>query len=266
MPTAFHLTDRIALITGGGSGLGRAIAQAFLKAGAARVYIVSRKADVLERAAAELDQDGRCIALPADLSSVDGCRDLAKRFREREERLDILVHNSGVSWLASFDDYPEKGWDRTFQVNLKAPFFLTQALKPYLVNGASKDAHASVIAIGSIAGEMDKATDSFAYGLSKGALHHVIRMLAIELGPDNITVNAIAPGRFETNMTEGIVEDQERYEREASFIPLRRWGVPAQLGGTAVYLASAAGSYVTGATIVVDGGLSLEHPISLGRE
>lgn len=254
------------MVTGGGSGLGRAITEALLEAGADKVYIVSRKLPVLEQVAIEISPEGRCIPVAADLSSVAGCQDLADTFRTREDRLDILVNNSGVGWVAPFKGYPENGWDKAFQLNLKAPFFLVQALVDQLAAGAALDRPSTIINIGSIAGEIAKAGGSFAYSLSKGALHHATRMLALELGPRNISVNAIAPGRFTTNMTTYIVSDEKRLAHETAMIPLSRWGKPEELGGVAVLLASPAGAYITGATIVVDGGLALQHPLVLGME
>ena len=262
----FSLDGKVALVTGGGSGLGYAVSAGLLAAGAARVYIASRKAPVLEKAARELDPDGRCIAISADLSTVEGCRSLAEALQKLEPKLHILVNNSGIAWGAPFGEFPEKGWDKVFQLNLRAPFFLTQALADTLAASGSEMDPARVINIGSIAGEMANGTDTFPYGLSKGALHHSTRMLASELGPRNITVNVIAPGRFATRMTKNVVEDESRYQRETAMIPLRRWGVDRDIGGLAVFLASPASAYVTGATIAIDGGLSIYHPLTLGAE
>ncbi|MDO7836440.1 SDR family oxidoreductase [Sphingobium sp. HBC34] len=266
MSVSFDLSGRIAMVTGGGTGLGRGIAQALIDAGAAKVYIVSRKLQVLEQAAAEMSPEGNCVAIAADLSTVAGCQQLAAEFRKREKRLDILVNNSGLGWVGSFEEYSEKGWDKSFQINLKAPFFLVQALLGSLTARTGRDQPASIINVGSIAGEMAKGGGAFAYGLAKGAVHHATRMLALELGPRNITVNAIAPGRFTTSMTTQIAQDTERLERESKMIPLGRWGRVEELGGVAVLLASTAGSYINGAVIVVDGGLMLQHPLALGLE
>ena len=262
----FDLAGRIALVTGGGSGIGRGITAALLAAGAARVYIASRRADLLERAAAELDDTGRCVPITADLSQVAGVRALAEEMRARESQLQILINKSGMAWAAPFDEYPERGWDKTFQLNLKTPFFLVQALADLLAAGGSTEAPSAVINIGSIAGSIDKGGGAFAYGLSKGALHHATRMLALELGPRHVTVNTIAPGRFETGMTTQIVSEPSRYARETAMIPLGRWGDPMELGPAAVFLSSRAAAYITGSTLVVDGGLSLQHPLDLGLE
>jgi len=245
----FGLDGKVALVTGGGRGIGRMIAEAFVAAGAARVYVASREP-------AEATETG-CIPLIADLASEAGCRALAEQLAAREARLDLLVNNSGASWLAPFDAYPETEWDRLFQLNLKAPFFLTRLLLPLLEAAGSAEDPARIINIGSIAGEIAESQSCYAYGLSKGALHQLGRMLAKELAPRHIAVNAIAPGRFGTRMTKGISDDPARLARDAAAIPLGRWGRDDDAAGIALLLASRAGAYVTGATIPVDGGTSL---------
>ncbi|MDF8335670.1 SDR family oxidoreductase [Novosphingobium cyanobacteriorum] len=262
----FALEGKVALVTGGGTGLGRAIAEGFLAAGCSRVYIASRKAEAIAAAAHKIDSNGRCVAVAVDLSNLAGVSALADAIAEREARLDILVNNAGLAWGAPFDHYPERGWDKVFGLNLKAPFFLIQALLGLLRAGGSPEDPARVINIGSIAGEMAKGTTTYSYGLSKSALHHMTRMLALDLGSSNITVNTIAPGRFASPLTASIVDDPERHAREAAMVPLGRWGTTAELGSIAIFLASPAAAYVTGATLVADGGLSLQHPINLGME
>ena len=259
----FGLDGKIALVTGGGGGLGQAITAGLLEAGAARVYIASRKGAALKGTAESLSPDGRCIAIEADLSSVDACRTLASRIDEREKALDILVNNSGAAWSAPFASYPESGWDKLFQLNLKAPFFLVQALTPLLAAAASEDDPARVINIGSVAGEIANGKGTFAYGLTKGALHHATRMLALELAAKKITVNAIAPGRFATKMTRYVTDDAPRYQAETDMIPLHRWGQQDDIAGTTVFLASRASAYITGATVPVDGGIQFVHPFDM---
>jgi NAD(P)-dependent dehydrogenase (short-subunit alcohol dehydrogenase family) len=256
----FGLDGKVALVTGGASGIGRDIATGLLGAGAARVYVASRKLAGPE-AADDLAADGRCIPLAADLSSVAGCRALAAAVSEREPKLDILVNNAGAAWGAPFESFPEAGWDKIFDLNLKAPFFLTQALVERLAAAGAPDDPARVINVGSIAGEIANGTGTFPYGLSKGALHHATRMLALELAPRRITVNAIAPGRIATKMTAYVTRDQERYDREVAMIPAGRWGQADDMAGAAIYLASRAGAYVTGVTAIVDGGTRLVHPL-----
>jgi len=245
----FGLDGKVALVTGGARGIGRMIADGFVAAGAARVYVASRNPD----GAGEIG----CIPLAADLASDDGCRALAADLAAREARLDILINNSGTSWLAPLETYPEAEWDRLFQLNLKAPFFLTRALLPLLEAAGRPDAPARVINIGSIAGAIAESQSCYAYGLSKGALHQLGRMLARELAPRHISVNTIAPGRFATKMTKGITDDAARYERDAAAVPLGRWGVPDDMAGIALLLASRAGAYLTGTTIPLDGGTTL---------
>lgn len=246
----FGLDGKVALVTGGGRGIGRMIAEAFVAAGAARVYVASRNPD-------EAGEIG-CIPLAADLTSEAGCLTLAADLAAREPRLDILVNNSGASWLAPLEAYPEAEWDRLFQLNLKAPFFLTRALLPLLEAAGCPDDPARIINIGSIAGSIAESQSCYAYGLSKGALHQLGRMLARELAPRHIAVNTIAPGRFATRMTKGITDDSARYERDAAAVPLGRWGSADDMAGIALLLASHAGAYLTGATIKLDGGTTLQ--------
>ena len=250
----FGLDGKVALVTGGGRGIGRAIAQAFADAGARRVYIASRDEAALELAAAEIAADGRCVAIAADLASEAGCQALAEALTEREAALDILVNNSGATWWAPLETYPEAEWDRLFALNLKAPFLLSRAMLPALRRAADRPAR--IINIGSIAGELAESMSCYAYGLSKGGLHHLTRMLAKEAGPE-IAVNAIAPGRFLTRMTKAFADDPERYQAEAEAIPLGRWGGDDDAAGVALMLAARAGAYLSGAVIPVDGGASL---------
>ena len=259
----FGLEGKVALVTGGGTGLGRAIATGLLGAGAAKVYIASRKLGALEAAAKEMDPDGRCIALSADLSNVDGCKNLAAAFLEREPKLDILVNNSGGGWSAPFDTFPEAGWDKVMNLNLKGPFFLTQALVGALAAAGSDGDPARVINIGSVAGEIPNGSGTYPYGLSKSALHHMTQMLALDLAPRRINVNAIAPGRFTTKLTSYVSDDPEWYAKEIAMIPLNRYGSDPDIQGLAILLSSKTGAYITGATMTVDGGTKLIHPFDM---
>jgi NAD(P)-dependent dehydrogenase (short-subunit alcohol dehydrogenase family) len=259
----FGLDGKVALVTGGAGGLGRAITEGLLEAGAARVYIASRKLAQLKDVAEELSKDGRCVPIAADLSNIAGCKGLAEEIGRREKALHILVNNSGTPWSAPFASFPESGWDKVFALNLKAPFFLTQALAPLLAAAGSQKAPARVINIGSVAGNISNGAGTYPYGLSKGALHHATRMLALELAPQNILVNAIAPGRFATRMTKYVTDDQPRYDAEVALIPTHRWGADDDIAGTAVFLASHASAYITGATVPVDGGTQLVHPFDM---
>ena len=250
----FSLRNRTALITGGSRGIGKIIAAAFLEAGA-RVYISSRKADQCDATAAELaGRTGDCISLPQDVSTTEGCRNLAAAFLQREPTLDILVNNAGASWLAAFDEFPERGWDKVLNLNLKSPFFLTQALAQALEAAATTDKPAKVINIASMDGIILNPTEAYSYTASKAALIHLTRRLAARLIERNIVVTAIAPGPFASDMN---VEARDRAESVAAATPARRIGKDEDIAGAALYLASRLASYVTGHTLIVDGGLRL---------
>jgi NAD(P)-dependent dehydrogenase (short-subunit alcohol dehydrogenase family) len=253
----FSVEGKVCLVTGGSRGLGSFMAQAFLEAGAAKVYITARNADACIEAAKELSQYGECIALPADVATNEGLAHLVGSLQAREESLDILVNNAGTGWGAPLGQVPEKGWDKVMDVNVKSPFFLIQALAPMLKKNASADSTSVVINIGSIAGLIGNALDNFSYAASKSALHQLTRVLATELATDHIRVNAIAPGRFYSKMTEFLSQDKEAFEAECKTIPLRRWGGPEDIAGVALMLASRAGGYITGQILAVDGGTTL---------
>jgi NAD(P)-dependent dehydrogenase (short-subunit alcohol dehydrogenase family) len=255
--TLFSMNGKICVITGGSRGLGYYMAQGFLEAGAARVYITARKAPACMEAAEALAKYGECVALPGDISSLDEIEGLAAALSEREDRIDVLVNNAGAGWGAPLSEFPEHGWDKVMDLNVKAPFFLTKALLPLIEKGASGDGTASVINIGSIAGIVGESLSSYSYGPSKAALHQLTRNLAKDLAESRIRVNAIAPGRFFSKMTEYVSREKERYEAECAQIPLHRWGGAEDIAGVAVMLASRAGAYITGQIIPVDGGSTL---------
>jgi NAD(P)-dependent dehydrogenase (short-subunit alcohol dehydrogenase family) len=253
----FSMQDKICVITGGYRGLGAFMAQGFLEAGAKRVYITGRKAEACIAAAKELCQFGDCIALPGDAASTQGLSQLVQQLTEREEHIDVLVNNAGTAWGAPFSEFPEIGWDKVMDINVKSPFFLIQALSPLLSKNASAQNTASVINIGSIAGLLGNGLDTFSYAVSKSAIHQATRILATELAPSHIRVNAIAPGRFYSKMTEFLSSDQEAFDQELQTIPMRRWGEPTDIAGVAIMLASQAGAFITGQIIPVDGGTTL---------
>jgi len=253
----FSLEGKICLVTGGSRGLGSFMAQAFLEAGAAKVYITARKADACIEAAETLSQYGECIALPADVSTVEGMTHLVTSLQKREESLDVLVNNAGAGWGAPFGQVPEKGWDKVMDINVKSPFFLIQALAPMLKKNASAQSTSVVINIGSIAGLVGNALDNFSYATSKAAIHQLTRVMATELADDHIRVNAIAPGRFYSKMTEFLSQDKKAFEEECKAIPLHRWGEPEDIAGVALMLASRAGAFITGQILAVDGGTTL---------
>ena len=249
MTSLFGLDGRIALVTGGSRGIGRRIAAAFIEQGA-KVYISSRKREACDAAAAELGE--RCIPLPADVSTLDGINQLAGALAAREERLDVLVNNAGATWGGAFGSFPEAGWDKVMDLNVKSPFFLTQALYTLLKAGASRERPAKVINITSVDGMRLSPWETYSYHASKAALAALTRRLAARLVDDAIHVSAIAPGAFASDMNRAARDHEEQVGRA---IPAGRVGTDADIGGAAIYLASRAGDYVVGDTITVDGGL-----------
>jgi NAD(P)-dependent dehydrogenase (short-subunit alcohol dehydrogenase family) len=252
----FSLSGRTAVITGGASGLGRMIAEGFLRAGA-RVVITSRKADACSAAQDELSELGDCRAIPLDLSGESAARDFAAKVADLFDSLDILVNNAGRTWSAPIDTFPEKAWLNVLTVNLVAPFKLTQSLLPMLERGASAADPSRIINIGSIAGRVVEPIQAYSYSSSKAAAHHLTRQLAAELATRHITVNTLAPGYFRTTMTSHL-QNQEGEPAGIldGHIPVRRFGRPADIAGAAIFLSSRAGAYVTGTELVIDGGVS----------
>lgn len=248
----FDLTGKTAVVTGGTRGIGLMIARGLLEAGAL-VYISSRKADGCADAEAELSKYGQVKAIQVDLSTEAECVRLAREIGERERSLNVLVNNAGATWGAPIEEFPASGWDKVLDLNLKSPFFLTRAFLSLLEAGGTHDDPARVINIGSIDGLHVPSLPTYSYSASKAGLHHMTRVLARELGPRHITVNAVAPGPFESKMMAATLNAFGDAIAEAA--PLRRIGRPDDMAGVAVYLASRAGSYVTGAIIPVDGGI-----------
>jgi NAD(P)-dependent dehydrogenase (short-subunit alcohol dehydrogenase family) len=248
----FSIAGKTALVTGGSRGIGLMIARGYVEAGA-KVYISSRKADVCEQVAAELSEHGECIPLPADLSSEAECRRLADEVAARESQLDILVNNAGATWGAPLEDYDEAAWERVLALNVKGVFHLTKFLAPLLEKAGTAEEPARVINIGSIDGLHVPMLDTFAYSSSKAAVHQLTRHLARHLAPV-VTVNAIAPGPFESKMMAATLDAFG--DQIAASAPLKRIGRPDDMAGTAIFLASRAGAYLTGAIIPVDGGIA----------
>ena len=248
----FDLSGKTALVTGGTRGIGMMMARGLLQAGA-RVYISSRKADACEAAAKELQEYGTVEAIPADLSTEDECLRLAAEIRSRTQGLHILINNAGATWGAPLEEFPASAWDKVVDLNLKSPFFLTRACLDMLESAATHEDPARVVNIGSIDGLHVAGLPTYSYAASKAGLHHLTRVLARELGPRNITVNAVAPGPFESKMMAATLDTFG--DAIAGMAPLRRIGRPDDMAGVAVYLSSRAGAYVTGAVIPVDGGI-----------
>lgn len=245
----FRLDGRVALITGGSRGIGKMIAAGFIAQGA-KVYISSRKAPACEETAAELGPN--CIPLPQDVSTVAGCQALAEQFAQHESKLDILVNNAGAAWGVPFDEFPESGWDKVMDLNVKSPFFLTQKLHGALKAAASHQRPAKVINITSIDGLRLNPWETYSYHASKSALIYLTKRMAARLIQDSINVTSIAPGAFASEMNRAARDHGDEVARS---IPSRRIGDAEDMAGTAIFLASRAGDYVVGDTIVCDGGL-----------
>jgi NAD(P)-dependent dehydrogenase (short-subunit alcohol dehydrogenase family) len=249
----FDLTGKVAVVTGGTRGIGLMMARGLLQAGA-RVYISSRKPEAGDAAVAELSAFGKVVSIPADLSTEDECRRLASVVGEREDELHILVNNAGATWGEPLETFPESAWDKVLDLNLKSPFFLSRAFLPLLEEAATQDDPARIVNVGSIDGLHVPPMHTYSYSSSKAALHHLTRVLARELGPRHVTVNAVAPGPFESKMMAATLD---AFGKEiAARAPLGRIGRPDDMAGVVVYLTSRAGSYVTGSVIAVDGGIA----------
>ena len=255
MKDLFSIAGKVALVTGGTRGIGKMIARGYVEAGA-KVYISSRKKEVCDEVAAELSAHGVCLPLPADLSTEAEANRVGKELAEREPALHILVNNAGANWGAPLAEYPDAAWDKVLGTNVKAVFHLTRACLPLLEKGVRPGDPARVINIGSIDGLKVPLLDTYAYSASKAAVHHLTRVLASQLAARGITVNAVAPGPFESKM---MAETLKRFKDAiVASCPLGRIGEPEDMAGIAIYLASRAGAYVTGTVIPVDGGITIK--------
>jgi len=245
----FSVKGKVALVTGGSRGIGKMIAQGLIAAGA-KVYISARKADACDATAEELGPN--CISLPADISSVAGARQLAAQLAEHESRLDILVNNAGAAWGAEFEDFPEVGWDKVMDLNVKSPFFLTQALHGLLKAGATAETPAKVINISSVDGMRINPWETYSYQASKAALIQLTKRMAVRLLRDHIYVTGIGPGAFPSDMNKAARDHGDMVSKS---VPNKRVGDSMDISGAVIFLASRAGDYVIGTTIPVDGGI-----------
>jgi len=249
--TLFDIAGKVALVTGGSRGIGEMIATGYVENGA-KVYVSSRKKEMCDAIAERLSAHGTCISLPYDLATMDGVTGLAGALMAREKKLDILVNNAGATWGAPIDEYPESGWDKVVDLNVKSVFFLTQKLLPALRAAASADRPARIVNIASINGLEPPPFESYAYSASKAGCIMLTRHLAKRLAPEHILVNAIAPGPFPSQMMAATLAAHG--EAIKAGIPLRRIGAAEDIAGVAIFLASRASAYTTGAVIPCDGG------------
>lgn len=252
MNTLFDVSGKVVLVTGGSRGIGEMIVRGFIDAGAS-VYISSRKADVGTELARELSERGTCISLPADLSTEAECQRLARELAKHESHLDVLINNAGATWGAPMDSYDEAAFERVLALNVKGVFHLTKYLRAMLEANATSESPSRVINIGSIDGLHVPSMETYAYSASKAAVHQLTRHLAKFLAP-LVTVNAIAPGPFESKMMHATLEAFG--DAIAQSAPMKRIGQPSDMAGAAIFLASPAASYITGAILPVDGGIA----------
>jgi NAD(P)-dependent dehydrogenase (short-subunit alcohol dehydrogenase family) len=248
----FDLTGKVAVVTGGTRGIGLMMARGLLQAGAS-VYVSSRKAEAGEAAVAQLSAYGRAVSVPANLATEEECVRLAAEVGRSEEQVHVLVNNAGATWGAALAEFPASAWDKVLDLNLKTPFFLTRAFLPLLEAAGTADDPARVINVGSIDGLRVPELHTYSYAASKAGLHQLTRVLARELGPRHITVNAVAPGPFESKMMAATLA--KHAEQIAASSPLGRIGRPDDMAGVAVFLSGRGAGYVTGAVIPVDGGI-----------
>ena len=251
MKDLFNVEGKVALVTGGSRGIGAMIAEGFVKNGV-KTYITSRKSEQCNNKADELSKFGECISIPTDLTDMNEMDKLVNHINENEKQLNFLINNAGAAWGASFDEFPENGWDKVMDTNVKSVFFLTQKLAKILEQSGNNSDPSRVINVGSIDGIGIPRAETYSYPASKAAVHQLTRVLANRLAHRNININAIAPGPFQSNMMAHTLE--EYGEQIKSSVPRGRIGIPEDMAGTAIFLCSKASAYITGSIIPVDGG------------
>ncbi|MGA9277803.1 SDR family oxidoreductase [Ilumatobacter sp.] len=254
----FGLDGKVAVVTGGSRGIGFMIAAGLVTNGVT-TFITARKADACDAAAAELDalsDTASCISIPADLADPDGVAAFAATLRSHTDTVDLLVNNAGAAWGAPLGEFPDVGFDKVMNINVKAPFMLTQELLPELERSATADDPARVVMIGSIDGIRVPLGDNYSYSAAKAGVHMLARHLGAHVVDRHITVNSIAPGPFESKMMEYMLESDDSRAAVIDHVPLKRIGTAEDIAGTVIFLASRAGAFTTGATIPVDGGIS----------
>lgn len=250
MNNLFSVEGKVAVVTGGSGGIGGMIAEGFVKNGV-KTYITARNEERIQETVKAFSQYGECIGIASNLSTTEGVQAFANEMKEREPKLDILVNNAGATWGADIDDFPESGWDKVMDLNVKSIFFLTQQLLPELRAAGTAEDPARVINIGSINGVTHSHMNNYSYSASKAAVHQMTRHLGADLAPQNINVNGIAPGFFPSKMTAHLLEHEQEM---ALTIPCRRVGTKEDAAGTAIFLCSRASAWMTGHMVALDGG------------
>ncbi len=258
LASLFGLQGKTAVVTGGSRGIGYMIAAGLVTNGV-NVFITARKAEACDAAAAELDamsDTATCTSIPADMADEAGLAAFVSTLREHTDSVDILVNNAGAAWGAPLGEFPEAGFDKVMDINVKAPFMLTQALLPELERNATAEDPGRVIMIGSIDGIRVPLGDNYSYSASKAGVQMLARHLAGHLVGRNLTVNSIAPGPFESKMMAYMLADDDSRQMVEGNVPRGRIGSAADIAGTVIFLASRAGAFTTGAIVPVDGGIS----------
>ncbi|MAQ07681.1 MAG: 3-oxoacyl-ACP reductase [SAR116 cluster bacterium] len=251
MKKLFDISGKVALVSGGSRGIGEMIAEGFVKNGV-KTFITSRKADQCNETAKRLSQYGDCISIPADLTDIKEIKKIKKIIQGKVDRIDILINNAGAVWAADFDSFPENGWDKVMDTNVKAMFFLTQELIDLLEKSATNEDPSRVINVGSIDGIGIPRAETYSYPASKAAVHQLTRVMANRLANRNININAIAPGPFESQMMKSTLKSFG--DEIINSVPRKRIGKPEDMAGAAIFLSSKASAYITGIVMPVDGG------------